>query len=73
MGTPSKRPVSRVPATGQIYSVVEVAARWQIPAYTVEKMFREGRVRGAFKAGRQWRLSETALVAYELGDLSGVA
>lgn len=73
MGTPSKRPVTGVPVTGQIYTTQELAVRWKTTEETVEKMFRTGRLRGAFKAGRQWRLSEKALVEHELGDLSGVA
>lgn len=69
MGVSSKRPVRGVASSGEIYTPAELAVRWKTTASTVEKMFREGRVRGAFKAGRQWRLSEVALVAHELSDL----
>ena len=56
-----------LPATGRIWRADEIADRWQTSIDTVEKMCRTGVIRGAFKAGRQWRLSEEALVAHERG------
>lgn len=55
----------RVPVTGVIWTAEDLAVRWQATVGTVEKMCRDGRLRGAFKVGRQWRLSEEALLAYE--------
>lgn len=59
--------VVRLPETGRIWTPAQLADRWLTTVDTVEKMCREGRIRGAFKAGRQWRLSEEALVAHERG------
>ena len=56
-----------LPATGRIWKAEEIADRWSTSIDTVEKMCRTGAIRGAFKAGRQWRLSEEALVAHERG------
>lgn len=53
--------------TGRVWRPEDVAARWGCLPSTVEMMCREGRVPGAFKVGRQWRLTEEALVAYERG------
>lgn len=63
------RKVSRlpVPETGRIWTSQEIAHRWSATNDTIEKMCRTGAIRGAFKAGRQWRLSEEALVAHERG------
>lgn len=58
---------------GLPWGPVEVAARWSRPGDVitpalVERMCREGRIPGAFKAGRKWRISEQALIAYEAGS-----
>lgn len=59
--------VTRLPETGRIWRAEEIADRWSTSIDTIEKMCRNGAIRGAFKAGRQWRLSEEALVAHERG------
>lgn len=56
-----------VPETGRIWTPEMIGARWGCLPAMVEKMCREGRITGAFKAGRQWRLTEEALVAHERG------
>lgn len=63
----ARRRVVPVPVTGRIWTPDLIGARWGALPATVEKMCREGRIPGAFKAGRQWRLTEEALVAYERG------
>jgi hypothetical protein len=54
-----------VPVTGRIWTSEDVAERWGITNESVCAMFRDGRVPGAFKAARWWRISEEALVRYE--------
>lgn len=56
-----------LPETGRVWLPEDLAARWHCLPSTVELMCRQGRIPGAFKVGRQWRLSEEALVAYERG------
>ena len=55
----------RVIPTGEIWTPAELAERWQVSVDTVVEMCRDGRIRGAFKAGREWRLSSVALAAHE--------
>lgn len=48
-----------------IWTPAEIAARWQVTESAVVGMCRTGRLPGAFKAGRQWRISLDALLAFE--------
>ncbi len=47
-----------------IWTDAELAAEWKIDVRLMQKMCREGRL-PAFKAGREWRVTDRAKVAYE--------
>lgn len=66
-----RRVVRPMPITGKIWTPEELADRWATNTDNVDRMCRQGRIAGAFKVGRQWRLSEEALVAYERGGAFG--
>lgn len=53
--------------TGKIWTPEELAVRWATTVDNVSRMCHAGRIPGAFKVGRQWRLAEESLVAYERG------
>ena len=46
---------------GDILTPAEVAALLQLPPKTVEQYFREGRIPGASKIGRHWRILRQSL------------
>jgi len=51
-------------AHDDIWTDVELAVEWKIDVRLMQKMCREGRI-PAFKAGREWRITDRAKVAYE--------
>lgn len=51
-------------STDYIWTDDELAAKWKCDIRLVQKMFREGRLRG-FKAGREWRITDAAKSEYE--------
>lgn len=52
---------------GRVFTAEQVAARWAIETETFNALCRAGRVPGAFKVARWWRLREDALLAIESG------
>ena len=65
--------MSPAPDPGKILTPTDLADRWRVTADVVAQMCRDGRLPGAFKAGREWRISTAALHAYELGHTKAVA
>lgn len=53
--------------TKKLYTVNDIAERWGITTKTVTQMLRAGKLR-AFRAGREWRVTQEALDAYERGE-----
>lgn len=52
---------------GHCYNVPEVAAHWGVTSQTVYNLLRSGKLKG-FKIGRDWRISEEAVHAFETGE-----
>lgn len=46
------------------YTPQDLAARWKCNINTLYEMLRKGKLQG-FKIGRDWRISERAVIAYE--------
>lgn len=58
---------------GPIFKPADIAARWDVQPELVVEMCRDGRLPGAFKAGREWRVSQLALFAYETRTMGEAA
>lgn len=43
----------------------ELAERWRTSVDMVQRMCRDGRLRGAYKVGREWRVTGEAVIAHE--------
>ena len=48
----------------KVYTVEQVAKRWGVSGNAVYKLLRTGELQG-FKPGRDWRITEEALRAFE--------
>ncbi len=55
--------------TSIVWTPEQIAERWSCSPKAVVEMCRDGRLRGAFKAGRVWRVSNAALMAHETAGL----
>ena len=52
---------------GNPWSIGQLAVRWNADPRLIQKMLREGRIRG-YHVGRDWRVSEECLHAFEAGE-----
>lgn len=58
---PAQRQPRKLPEPDEVLTPDEVAAHLDIPRKTVVALCADGRLAGAFKAGRQWRIPGRAV------------
>lgn len=63
---------TQYPSDERRYTPQEVAALWQCCIETVYDLLRRGRLKG-FKIGRDWRVPESAIQAYEQAPENQIA
>lgn len=57
--------------TERPYSVETLAERWEVSAYTIREMLRDGRLHGFKAGGKLWRISAGEVARWENGGDTG--